>query len=409
MIPFVLAAGLLTSLVLGDRTETRLRVMEGPYFGVDLATVPSARIDLRDRRTRFSFGYSPSLTLGDLETGFNFQLFHMADASLLFVARRTFIAVATSDSYGDFNFGYLLPTSVPTGSNIPPPQIVPTTAGEATTIRYGSTHTAISFSQRWRRVAFTLSAEHGVGGGMDAPSRLVVPIISTPSASASFAWDATRRDQLTTDLKATAASSTPRPCDPTTGGPLPDPLALYPQCAPNQEWAELRETWRHSLARHSTLTLAAGGAAVRAQINPQTGPPDTPTYTPMPTGEITLLHDFGVGRPWHSVLQLGARVSPIVDIRYSIVESRVDTNVTWTLSRGRNSVATTVSFVRSVPPTIINATYLNFAVEGLRKVDKRFEVGLGARGAWQDDAYTGAFYAVGFYVALVWHEPRIRL
>ncbi len=401
MIPFVLAADMFTTVVVGDRSEARVRVSDGPTAGVDLATSPTARLDLRSRRVDFSVGYAPSFTLGDLETGGTFQVFQIADAAMRFVARRTTLTLSTADSYGDYNFTYLTPTTAPVGPNPPPPQVVPT----AETVRYGSTRTAGSLRRTWRRFAFTVEAEHSVAGGLDEISRLSVPVISTPSASMQLSWDATRRDAIATVARATASDSTARPCNPVTGGPPLVPGATEPTCAPNAEWAELYETWRHVLGRGSILTLTAGASLVRQQIDRGRAE----TYSPEPNGGAVLVQNLGSGSPWRSTLEFSARAAPIVDIRYAIVEARVDASVRFTYGTARDKVASTVSFVRSIPPTTIDATYVNFDVEGLHMLDKRTSVGLGARGAWQHDAFTDSFFVVGFYATFIWQSLPIRL
>ena len=401
MIPFVLAADLFTNVVLGDRSEARLRLTEGPNVGFDLATTPMAELRLHARRAEFDVSYAPSFTLGDIETGGTFQLFQIADARLRFVAHRTTLTLGTAGSYGDYNFTYLTPTSTPVGPTPPPPQAVPT----AETVRYGSARTAASIRHTWRRWSFTISGEHSVAGGLDEPSRVFVPLISSPSASLSLAWDATRRDALTTTALASVVDSTPRPCNPATGGPPLIPNALTPTCAPNDEWAELRESWRHVLGRGAFLTLAAGASVVRQQIDRGA----TETYQPEPEGEATLSFDLGAAQPWRSRLELTARVTPLVDIRYAIVESRAEAAARFTYGTERDKLAASVSFVRSIPPTNIDATYLDFAVEGVHQLDKRVGVGLGTRGAWQHDAFTDSFFIVGFYLTFIWQSLPIRL
>ncbi|HEY1958229.1 MAG TPA: hypothetical protein VGH28_21580 [Polyangiaceae bacterium] len=397
----MLAADLFTNIVLGDRSEARLRLSQGPTAGFDLATTPSAALDLHARRVEFAVSYAPSFTLGDIETGGSFQVFQIADAHMRFVARRTSLTLATGGSYGDYNFTYLLPTSAPTGPTPPPPQAVPT----ATTVRFGSSRTAGSIRRTWRRWSFTISGEHSVAGGLDEASRVFVPLISSPSASLALSWDATRVDALTTSARATVTDSTPRPCNPATGGPPLIPNALTPTCAPNDEWAELRETWRHVLGRGSVLTLAAGASLVRQQID--RGAPDT--FTPEPSGEATLSQNLGTAEPWRSKLELTARVTPVVDIRYAIVESRAEGDVRFTYGTARDKLTASVSLVRSIPPTTIDATYVDFALEGVHQLDKRVGVGVGSRGAWQHDAITDSFFIVGFYVTFIWQSLPFRL
>ena len=72
--------------------------------------------------------------------------------------------------------------------------------------------------------------------------------------------------------------------------------------------------------------------------------------------------------------------------------------------------ASAPTFLRSLPPTILDATFVGGDVQLTRRLDKyRFEIGGGVRGAYQRDPFSGEFYVFSAYVVLLWHEPRFVL
>src|SRR5580693_7291796 len=89
----ILAADLAGALDCGDTSSVRARtttVLNAPPgqsgqttpFGVDLVTAPFARLRLASRRTTYTLTYSPTLTLPDIELGFQPQIFHFGSASI---------------------------------------------------------------------------------------------------------------------------------------------------------------------------------------------------------------------------------------------------------------------------------------------------------------------------------------
>ncbi len=395
-----LCADLQWSMLLGDRTEARARQARGHAVGFDLATLPSVRIEGQTRRTRLSFSYAPLLTLRDLQATRSFEVLHSADLSLSWQARRFSLAIGESVSYGDFNFGYLTPQTESLNLPRPSPQALPT----ALTLRFGSSRTGAFLRWTWRRTALAIAPSYSIAGGLDEASRALVPVSRTPRIDVSVQTIATRRDLLTTEASGQFSESTARACDPTTGGPPIAGSLVGATCSPRNQIAELRESWRHKLARHSDLSMGVGAAMVRAQIDSSSDP----NLTFMPTGYLIVSHDLTLGRTIRPKIELGARVAPLVDIRYQIVEPRLEAWASWFGTVGRTSFITRVSVLRSLPKTLLDVTAVSLSSEVTRTLNRRFDIGTGVRGTWQRDNTYGANTFVTYFVSLSWHEPRIR-
>ncbi len=435
------AGGLFSTLEMGDRTELRLRATTGPQFAVDIATMPYLQFETKTHHLDFKFDYAAMVTQPDLEQGLTQgpQLFQLANVSSWYASRHWVIGASQAGGYGEMNFSYLSPTPIGPGA---PPQtqyeppstnLIPCLSGAtcaSEVVRYGTSSTFGMVRWTGDRTAIAIAPSFNVGGGTDAASQALVPIVAQPRVDFAVEHRVTRRDVVITEGDATAADSTPRACDPTTGGPLLTTTATtnadVPLCAPREQWAGVREKWRRSLTRRLGMELSGGVTVARATINAD----DTPLQPVQPYKFVSYptlralfaygLIDSEMDRPiMHPVITdppkpsvyAAASLGPAIDTRYGFIDPRfeVDVGVLDPISP-KYTLNAHAAFVRSVPPTTLDATYVAAWVELLRRVDAyRFEVGGGVRGAYQRDPFTGEFFVMSFYLTFVWHEPRIKL
>lgn len=432
------SGGLFTTLDLGDRTEMRLRATTGPAFAFDLATMPYARIESKSRHFSLKAGYAAMVVQPDLEAGFTTgpQLYQLADVSSWYADRHWVVGASQAGGYGEMNFSYLSPVPITPGQpqvEPPPTTLIPcvTAASCASeTVRYATSATFAMMRYTAERTTFAIAPSYTVGGGTDPASQALLPLVSSPRVDFAIEHRVSRRDVLVTEGDATAADSTPRACDPTTGGPyyatsLTDPASV-PLCSPREQWAGLRETWRRSLTRRLAMEVSGGVTVARATINADdtTNNPAQPfKVIPYPTFRALFGYALENGDrerpaffpvltdPPRPSIYLETRVGPTIDTRYGFIDPRFEADIGVLDPIGaRYTLGAHAAFVRSVPPTTLDATYFATWVELLRRIDMyRFEVGGGLRAAYQRDPFTGEFFVVSAYLTFVWHEPRIAL
>jgi hypothetical protein len=207
-------------------------------------------------------------------------------------------------------------------------------------------------------------------------------------------------------------------------------------CAPAEQWVALREVWRHRLGRR-TLTEVGVGAMVasvsynRAETsgfgtdgNAFKATPLQPfNVFPYPVARVMLAYSLQNPDPdrplLHRVLTdppkpciyTYARVGPVVDTHYGFFDPRFEVGVAGLYALDAHyTVQAHLGFLRSLPPTLLNATYFGGDVQLTRHLDTyRFELGGGLRGALQHDVFSGDFYVFSAYIVLLWHEPRFVL
>lgn len=397
------AADLQWTVLLTDRTESRVRESAGPSFGLDLATSAGARLEGRTRRTALTLSYTPTVTLRGLETGGTFELFQAADLALSRTYKRWSLGATESASYGDFNYTDLTQQSENPSLPKPSPQALPATV----TLRYGSSRTGLYLRWTGRRATASLVASYAIAGGFDDAARKLVPATSTPRVDASFARDLTRRDAVITEAVAQANDATAHPCDPATGGPPPAGTPLPAACSPSSQIVEGREAWSRRLSRHAELRVALGAAYFNARID--TSKPYASNV--VPTGYVTLAAEPPLGRTERPRIELGARLSPLLDVRYGVVDPRLEAWAQWGGHFGRTALTMRVSWLRSVPPTSLDVSAVSVTSEASRAIGRRFDVGTGVRGFWQTTPTQSPVPVVfvTYFLSLAWHEPRIKL
>src|SRR5579871_3295994 len=108
MLPaLILAADLSGSFTVSDRTELRGRVPgTAPLAAsVDAETTVTARLALASRRFRFTFAYTPRLTLWDLgDRAFAPTQLQAGEARLEWIGRRVHLSLGETASYGSVSF-----------------------------------------------------------------------------------------------------------------------------------------------------------------------------------------------------------------------------------------------------------------------------------------------------------------
>ena len=428
----VLASGMFTTLFLGARAETRLREVEGAtpgsaQFAVDLEVLPYARFEMRTHHVDFKIDYAADVTQPDLEAGFPAgpQLFQLADMSVWYASRDWVIGASQGGGIGTMNFSYLTPYLAANGapSGPPPIQLVPCTdlsRCATENVELGSSATSVTARYKHDRTSVAVSPSYSVSGGVDDASRKIFPLVSLPRADVSVDYTLRPRDSLLTRASAAAADSTPRACNPATGGPPLDRTNPNPPtCAPRAQWGTLTETWHHRITRRVALELTGGATVARNEIDP------SQSYGVLPYPNVGALLEYSLQNPdrpdrpaMHPVITdppkpaayVYSRVGPQVDTFWGIVDPRLEVGgAALDPLSDKYTLAAHVAFLRSLPPTPLDATYFAGDVELLRRLDRyRFEVGGGVRGAYQDDPFTGRFYVLTLYVTLLWHEPRIK-
>jgi hypothetical protein len=420
-----IAGGLFTTLIVGARAEMRVRGVSGPMVAFDLDLAPFVDFETKSHDFDFKLSYAMDITQPDLEMGFPWgpSVFQLGGVSFWYHTKNWAFSAAEGGSFGTMNFTYLTPyLATPTGGAGLPPvtQIVPCTdlahcASE--TVNYGSSGSTITGAYSRDRDTVMLTPSYSVSGGLDEASKAIVPIVSIPRADVLYQHVLGRRDKLSTLADATAADSTPRACNPDTGGPPLDPTNPNPPiCAPRAQWIGLREMWEHKITRRLSLELTGGATVSRTEIDPSK--PYTLLPYPVVGARLDYLLRHHDSRPaMHTMvtdptlpsIYAIARVEPVVDTHWGVVDPRFElaAGVLQPVDESYTILAH-ASFVRSLPPTPLEQTFLIGEAEVMRRLDHyRFDVAAGLRGAYMHDPVGGDSYVLSGFLALIWHEPRV--
>jgi hypothetical protein len=466
----ILASGILSTVDVGARAEMRVRVApnidattgqsSGPAAGVDALLTPYVRYESKSRHLDFKIGYAALVTVPDVEQIFTGQpsppqLFQMADMSGWYTSKHWVVGASQAGSFGQMNFSYLTPYPVtpsgPVSSGPPPLQLVPCTDRahcQNITVNFGASSSGLAMRWTGRHTSFAMAPSYSISGGTDTNSQQTVPLVSMPRIDAALEHQIARRDFLITEAEAVAATSSLRACDPTNGGPAPlianptppppDMVDPHPYaCAPAEQWVALREIWRHRLTRRMMLEAGAGAMVASVSFNRSEtsgfadaasdaykGTPLQPfNVFPYPVARVMLAYSLQNPDPdrplLHRVLTdppkpsiyTYARLGPVVDTHYGFFDPRFEVGVAALRALDAHyTIQAHAGFLRSLPPTLLNATYFGGDVQVTRHLDTyRFEIGGGLRGAYQRDVFSGEFYVFSAYIVLLWHEPRFVL
>lgn len=420
----VVAADYAGTLDLFDCTEFRVRTTQeldtAPGYpantltqvGYDLFTQPTARAQVFDRRWHFELTYAPSFTFPDLELGFTPTILQVGDAHVSWHDRFVTVSLTQGASYGQLNGAYIAPTATQPAAAGQPPVI--TAAPAPTTIDYLASRSAGSVAFLLdRRNRVSASAEYDVIGGTNAASRVTVPEQYGPRANATYAYLASRRDQLLTIALFQSTDFLGLQCLPPDG----NPAALF-SCSPQSRIFQGGEALRHQITRRASISLGAGLAASVSRLQTE-GQFQTAYY---PTGEALLAVDFnrpveevfatpgGAGGPAMvaSTLRLSARLAPLVDIRTGNVYNAAAAEGSLVVPASmRLAFHASGGFLQYLPTGSVGAvTLVHSEAEVAYAVDPYVSLAVGERGIWQQQDGFGTFVSTYGYVAVTVAEPR---
>ena len=195
-------------------------------IAADLSTNPVARLGLRGARWDFGLSYAPSLTLPDVELGFNptgrgadnppFLAMHNANSAFAWHDRFTRVTIREAASYGELldtlpatSLGGATPAgATQAGSAMGTAQTSPPSMAMASNsltqqllvpkaLEYGSSATTASIAtQVGRRATLSVSGGFQIGGGLNSESWTQIGSEHGLNAAASFSYTFSRLDSL---------------------------------------------------------------------------------------------------------------------------------------------------------------------------------------------------------------------
>jgi hypothetical protein len=352
-----LVADIAASLVLSDRTETRLRDPGDSPSGpsIDIATTPEARLSLASPRTALALAYTPRLTLWDVnDAGVRATWLHAGVARLDWHAdNSTTMSLEQGGSYGALSFAAL---AFPPGSEGAAPRVDVVPSSQI--IQFESSSTTLASRVEGRRWDLRSTVGYQVSGGADGAARLVVPLQMGPLAEAVVTSATSPVDHLATMAigSETKFSSGPE-------------IALV----------EGDERWKHmwSAFTETDLTLGVSEGRVRASALV----PATNEFNPV--AEVTLEQRV-LSDQDRVTLRIDARLGPVVNRLLGIVDERIQGTVGAKWIHGPFGVGAFASAQQSVPTGGPDATELLTGEVGLSyTATDAVTFDLGVRGLWQ--------------------------
>jgi len=341
----VMAAGNFTYEVsVSDALRATPGFTPGTTEGDDVL-VPSVSGTLTDPAVKLALTYDPQLVFGQTAITPSLPLSEFLGDGSPQVLERARMAVDFGRDGGrlhvtaleDFQYGQpdlLTLTTGPAAASLvlgPVPQFA--------SILYLYSNSSLQLSQ-WltRRLQGTVLAGYLESGGVDAPSKAIIPLQMGPMATTSLAYLATRRDILTTAVTSSEAD-------------FSNGVQIY--------LLEATETWQRQLTRSDTLTGALGAAGVQLRLEP-----DLPySDAPFPIARAKYTKQLVYQRQHKLELQLSAEGAPYIDPLNGLDYERADAiaslklilNRTWTFSTD-DGAATALwgPGASTAPPLLLN-------------------------------------------------------
>jgi hypothetical protein len=216
-------------------------------LSVDVSTLPTARLRLRDRFWDWMLSYAPNLTAGAIELGLNPQISQSGAAAVAWHERSLRLSLSEAGTYGQINSAFLQPTQTGQSVTLQP-------AASFSTIDFASSMTNFTASfLAGRSAAVFLSGTYFVSGGLTTGSQAVLPRQYGPRVDVGVSDAISRLDTLST-MATAQETNTYGACPNQTGTPVQ-------YCAEQAALSLLQETLRHQLSPVSTLSVGGGVAA----------------------------------------------------------------------------------------------------------------------------------------------------
>ena len=362
-----LAAAVQGSLIVADRSETRLRTEttndgtgSKTRFVGDLETSPSALLRLWSRLAEIDVGYSPRYTLRDYAHDPTSEIVQRIAAGVVLTPdRRTRIGFGEEFTYGRASFvslglGQSSSTTAPPPGG-PPVERLPLVLP----LDYVMSRAYLTASiVATRLLRFSAYGDYSYSGGTDAASRTVYPVQTTPRGELTMDVTVTRRDALVTTLRAFRVATDSTPITRRS----------------NIAFLEELQGIRHAFSTSTDATLSAGVGETGARIGD-----DPRQWKVYPLAEAALRHALSPDRVEGRAY---VRMAPIVDrltgnLDYQLQASLVSL---WTPGNLRHGmvVRTILGGAQSIPPSktaALTIVTLEAAVGYRTSAHVLFEVG----------------------------------
>lgn len=377
----VLAADLVTSLAVSDRTEVRVRApgTGGTTAALDLETVPSLELALASRsRWRCVLDYTPRLTLWDV--GARAQqptALQGGEARIEWHDRFTRLSLDQTAGYGGMSFASS--PLMPGVEGQPRFDVIPT----AQVITIMSSVTTLSSHVERRRWALDTTVGYQLSGGANDEARALLPLQRGPFGEVSASFAATRTDHFITKLSASAE---------------------WFSSGPESILAEVGEGWQHRWSRltETRLTVGAGEARMRPTSLAHA------TFQTYPIVELAL--ERGRATDGQNGLLVDLRLGPVYNRLTGLVDERAQGTLGATYQLRRFQARALASASVSVPTTGVDAyTLLGGEIGVAYRATSVVGIDAGVRGLWQRQEATRALFLQQItFVGVSLHAPRER-
>ena len=414
-------------------------------IAADASLAPVVRLKLSDRRWDWTFAYTPTLAVTDIELPSYSQPVGMnvGSASVAWHDRRVRLMLSESASYGWEDLGYVYgapiasqpvvtgPSQTTTGtgtSGQPPGQTSSQAVGQsgtnpgASTLRvfpFGSSSTNASMLVRAsREVTVSLSGGYTLSGNLtnNPQATLVYPEQYGPLGSASVSYASSAVNSFVTAATAQETTTPMGACLPPTPGKF---------CREDVPILLVQETARHRVSGTSTLSANVGVSASIYELNNGT------EWGILPVGGVSYSDRFGAPtKDIHSLLEpsgvrLSADVAPTINVFTGAPSNRLQVTATWVDRISRDvGLSLTAGVLQTVPfpfPDPSPLTLLSGAVELKVQMTRLLTASMGIQGFWETQQNVGALPSAAStnvpstsstevgYVALTARVPTLRL
>jgi hypothetical protein len=441
-----------TSRVDGRATQP-LPVVQAPprqiAIAADASVAPTARLRLRDRRWDFTFAYTPTLSVTDIELGPSYQppvVVNAGTASLAWHDRVARIVVSESGSYGLESIGYLYATPVAGQPAASPPsqtgggtpsQPAGQTAGQTPTtvaqngtstgglqqFQYGSSSTNASLTVRaGRRTAVSVAGGYSLSGSLtnNPQASAVYPLQYGPVASATVSYAPSPVDTLLTIASAQETTTPKGVCVPGSAGTSTTAGTF---CRQDEPILLLQETVRHRVSHTAAVGANLGISASIYQLNSGSAWGILPTVGVSFTDRIGAAPRDPGGSVEGGSLRLSADLVPTINVFTGSPSNRAQVSATYVEALSRLlTLSFTAGASQTVPvprPDPSPLTLLSGGLDLRVRATRYISISMGIQGFWQSQQNVGALPTTSTtgtttstevgYIALTARLPTLRL